>query len=130
MSLLPWTANYGPAAHIRLARRGLEDDIGNATTGALVTAGLIGRKDVEQVIDAYFADPTAGKYVLGGGYGIDVAEALASRPSALKVLGNSKSGVSARRAAVRTALMFARPVKLSSTSGRRPGAPLDPGPKV
>lgn len=97
-----------------------EGAIGKATIGALLTSGSIDRKDVERVLDAYFADPTAGTYGLGDAYVVDVAAALAARPSALKVLGRASSGVSARRAAVRTALMFARPEQLSPPPAARP----------
>ncbi len=56
---------------------------------------------------AFLANPDPG-LVLIGEYEMDVAAAAAARPHTVKALQAGTSGVAARRAAVRTAILLAQ----------------------
>ncbi|KAB1075401.1 hypothetical protein [Methylobacterium soli] len=67
--------------------------------------------DVTAAIDAFFALGDPGLVPLGEKYELDVASAVAAHPFASKTLYRRTAGVSARRAAVRSAILLARPEK-------------------
>ncbi len=78
------------------------------TVGGLLSSGEIRPADLSAAVDAFLANPDPG-LVLIGEYEVDVAAAVAARPHAVKVLQAARSGVAARRAAVRTAILLAQP---------------------
>ena len=65
--------------------------------------------DVAAVVDAYMADPLRGTVRFGEGFEIDPAMALAAHPFAAQLIGQPWAGEELRRAAVRAAIMLARP---------------------
>jgi hypothetical protein len=81
----------------------------NLTISSLLARGLISNDDVAAAVDAYLSDPETTAYPLGDQFALDLSAAVAAHPFTAKTLKHGKAGVSARRAAVRTALMLARP---------------------
>ena len=65
--------------------------------------------DVTAVVDAYMADPQQGMVRFGEGFEIDPAVALAAHPFASRLMEQPWAGEELRRAAVRAAIMLARP---------------------
>lgn len=78
----------------------------------LVATGHIVEDDVAAVVDAYMADPQRGMFRFGEGFEIDPDVALAAHPFASRLLGQSWAGEELRRAAVRAAIMLARPQRV------------------
>ena len=48
----------------------------SSTTGDLYKAKAITEEDMRAAVDAYMADPTTSLFVMGDGYGLDLAEAV------------------------------------------------------
>ncbi|WP_336492012.1 hypothetical protein [Methylobacterium nigriterrae] len=82
------------------------------TIGALVTSGAIDRVEITAAVDAVLADPSTKTYVLGERFSLDLFAAVAAHPFAVKTLKRMNAGLAARRTAVRTAIMLARPEKV------------------
>lgn len=81
------------------------------TISSLLARGKISTADIAAAVDAYLADPETTAYPLGNQFVLDLSAAVAAYPFTVKTLQRGKVGVSARRAALRTALMLARPDK-------------------
>jgi hypothetical protein len=82
-----------------------------ATTGELYKAKAILEADVQAAVDAFMADPTTTAFLFGDGYQIDLAEAVSSHEWAKVTVANKDTTDHLRRAAVRTAILLARPEK-------------------
>ena len=67
--------------------------------------------DVSVVVRAFVADPARAIFTIGEGWVVDVAAAVAAHPFAASVMHASWTGTDLRRAAVRAAVLLARPVK-------------------
>ena len=67
--------------------------------------------DVAAVVDAYMADPDLGIVAFGEGYRIDPAAAVASHPFARALIEQPWASRELRQAAVRAAIMLARPAR-------------------
>ena len=80
-----------------------------ATTGELYKAKAIREADVQAAVDAYMADPATTAFLFGDGYQIDLAEAVSSHEWAKVTVANKDTTDHLRRAAVRTAILLARP---------------------
>lgn len=65
--------------------------------------------DVAAVVDAYMADPQVGSVDFGEGYRIDPAAAVAGHPFARALMVQPWASDDLRRAAVRAAILLARP---------------------
>ena len=83
----------------------------NLTVTNLLVRGLISNADISAAVEAYLSDPETKAYPLGDQFALDLSAAVAAHPFTVKTLRQGKAGVSARRAAVRTALMLACPEK-------------------
>jgi len=81
------------------------------TTGELFKAKAITEEDVVAAVDAYMADPTTTLFVMGEGYGLDLAEAVRTHEWAFVTVSHSTATDHLKRAAVRTAILLARPEK-------------------
>ena len=68
--------------------------------------------DVAAVVNAYMADPASGPVSFGEGYRIDPAAAIADHPFAKTLIGQPWASLELRRAAVRAAIMLAKPERL------------------
>jgi hypothetical protein len=80
-----------------------------ATTGDLHKAKTLTEADVQAAVDAFMADPTTTAFLFGDGYRIDLAEAVSSHEWAKVTLANKDTTDHLRRAAVRSAILLARP---------------------
>jgi hypothetical protein len=83
----------------------------NLTISSLLARGKISNADITAAVEAYLSDPETTAYPLGDQFWLDLSAAVAAHPFTVKTLKQGKAGVSARRAAVRTALMLAKPEK-------------------
>jgi hypothetical protein len=83
----------------------------NLTISSLLARGKISNSDIAAAVEAYLSDPETTAYPLGDQFSLDLSAAVAAHPFTAKTLRHGKAGVSARRAAVRTALMLAKPEK-------------------
>lgn len=81
------------------------------TTMSLLARGLISNADIAAAVETYLSDPETTVYPLGDQFWLDLSAAVAAHPFTAKTLKHGKAGLSARRAAVRTALMLAQPEK-------------------
>jgi hypothetical protein len=79
------------------------------TVGSFVTTGTISTADVAGAVNAYPPDPGTKAYPLGEQFVLDLAAAVAAHPFAVRMLSHGGAGIAAHRAAVRTAIMQARP---------------------
>ncbi len=68
--------------------------------------------DVAAVVDAYMVDPKGGTVAFGDGYRIDPAAAIAAHPFANTLIRQPWASAELRRAAVRAAIMLARPERI------------------
>jgi hypothetical protein len=82
-----------------------------ATFGDLYKAKSITDGDLEAAVDAYFLDPTSSLFVMGEGHGVDLAAAVSASLFATEMAADPKRKLASRRAAVRSAILLARPVK-------------------
>ncbi|MER2263901.1 hypothetical protein [Methylobacterium oxalidis] len=81
----------------------------NPTVGDLFKAKALTDNDVRAAVDAYMADPTTSLFVFGDGYGLDLAVAVRSHAWAAQTVFNADATEHLKRAAVRTAILLARP---------------------
>jgi len=81
----------------------------NPTTGELFKANSILEADVVAAVDAFMADPTTTALMFGDGYRIDLAEAVSSHEWAKVTVANKEATEHLKRAAVRNAILLARP---------------------
>lgn len=68
--------------------------------------------DVTAVVDAYLSDPAHGPVVIGEGYRIDPAPAVAGHPFAATLMRQPWASDELRRAAVRAAILLAEPERV------------------
>lgn len=83
----------------------------NPTIGELFKAKAVTPEDVAAAVDAFMADPTTTLFMLGEGYGVDLAAAVAAQAWATREMANPDATEHIRRHAVRTAILLARPDK-------------------
>lgn len=83
----------------------------NPTIGELFKAKAVTAEDVGAAVDAFMADPTTTLFMLGEGYGVDLAAAVAAQAWATREMANPDATDHIRRHAVRTAILLARPEK-------------------
>ena len=81
---------------------------GPMTLDLLATLDIVD-DDVSAVVDAYVADPRPRMIAFGDGYRIDPAAAVAAHPFANQLLRQPWAADDLRRAAVRAAILLARP---------------------
>ena len=79
------------------------------TTGDLYKARTVLEDDVVAAVDAFMADPNLTSFLVGDSYAIDLQAAVAASPFALGMLANPEAKPTSKRAAVRTAILLARP---------------------
>ena len=87
----------------------------NSTTGELFKANAILEVDVVAAVDAFMVDPTTTLFVLGEGYRIDLAAAVRDHEWASVTVATKDATEHLKRAAVRTAILLARPEKARSS---------------
>lgn len=80
------------------------------TLGELYKGKKVLEEEIMAAIDAYVADPTTGLFMIGEGYGVDLAAAVAANGWATERFNAKEATESHKRQAVRTALLLARPV--------------------
>ena len=78
----------------------------------LCEAGDIVDDDVCGVIEAFIVRPKRRIFQFGNGYRIDVAAAVAAHPFARSIMQQRWASVDLRRAALRAAILLARPTKV------------------
>lgn len=83
----------------------------NPTTSELYKAKSILEADVVAAVEAFMVDPTTTAFLFGDGYQIDLADAVSSHEWAKVTVANKDTTDHLRRAAVRTAILLARPDK-------------------
>ncbi|MER2266486.1 hypothetical protein [Methylobacterium oxalidis] len=81
------------------------------TTSDLFKAKAITDGNVHAAVDAYIADPSTSLFVMGEGYGLDLAEAVQAHKWAKATVSHPTATEHLKRAAVRTAILLARPEK-------------------
>ena len=100
-----------PTQHTASSAVAETDAVDGRTVGELVEAGLIHPHAVTAAVNLYAGTPTTGTVSLDNGYGVDITAAVAAHPFASKLLATARPGKAARRAAIRSAILLARPVK-------------------
>lgn len=78
--------------------------------GELYKGKKVLEEEVAAAIDAYMADPTTGLFMIGEGYGVDLAAAVAANGWATERYNAKDATETHRRQAVRTAILLAHPV--------------------
>ncbi|GEP04011.1 hypothetical protein [Methylobacterium oxalidis] len=81
------------------------------TVGDLFKAKAVTDDDVRAAVETYMADPATTLFVMGEGYGLDLAEAVQAHEWAKVMTANPNATEHLKRAAVRTAILLARPEK-------------------
>lgn len=79
------------------------------TTKQLTQIEAVASERVEAAISAFLADPTTGRFALGGGYELNLAATVKADRWARSVLCAGGMGEKTRRTAVRNAILLARP---------------------
>jgi hypothetical protein len=82
------------------------------TTDELVKARAITEFDLQLALDAAEADPDIEMVELGAGYALNLPAALRASSFAELALAKPNATPMLKRAAVRTAILLARPVKV------------------
>ncbi|ACL55562.1 hypothetical protein [Methylobacterium nodulans] len=80
------------------------------TLGELFRIKAVTDHDLSAAVAAYFADPTPGPREIARGIRIDVAAAVAAHDWARRIVEDEAIIERARRNAVRTAILHARPM--------------------
>ena len=83
----------------------------NPTIGELFKAKAVTEADVGAAVDAFMTDPTTTLFILGEGYGVDLAAAVAAQAWATREMAHPDATDHLKRHAVRTAILLARPDK-------------------
>ncbi|GJE46665.1 hypothetical protein [Methylobacterium soli] len=81
------------------------------TTGELFKAKAITAEDLHAAVDAYIADPTTTLFLMGEGYGLDLAEAVRTHEPSRKAFESPDESPIFKRTMVQTAIILARPAK-------------------
>ena len=81
------------------------------TTSKLLEAGAISEDDVWQAVETFITDPATGMVHLGSGYSLDLHAAIEASVLAKDLLSKPDADDHLKRAAVRTAILLARPEK-------------------
>jgi hypothetical protein len=103
--LLTLRGCHTPVADPRYERRAMPRPM---TLELLETLRIVD-DDVTEVVNAYMADPERGPVVIGEGYRIDPAPAVAGHPFASTLMRQPWASDELRRAAVRAAILMAEP---------------------
>lgn len=82
------------------------------TTGELCKAKALTDADIASAVNAYVADPSTTVFLFREGYCLDLAEAVRAHEWASVTTAKHKATDHLKRAAVRTAILFARPEKV------------------
>jgi hypothetical protein len=82
------------------------------TTGELLAAKAVTDADIAAAVDAFLADRSTSPSLLGEGYQIDHAEAVRAHEWASVTTANEPATDHCERAAVRTAILLARPERV------------------
>ncbi|MFC5552347.1 hypothetical protein [Methylobacterium iners] len=62
-------------------------------------------------VASFFADPTTSLFLMGQGYGVNLAAAVAASHFATEMAADQEEKLTSRRAAVRSAILLARPMR-------------------
>lgn len=81
------------------------------TAEDLLEAGTIAWDDVCQAMEAFMADPGRASLDLGAGYSLDLHATIDASVLAKDLLSKSNADDHLRRAAIRSAILLARPEK-------------------
>ncbi|TXM72815.1 hypothetical protein FV218_12480 [Methylobacterium sp. WL69] len=82
------------------------------TTGELFKAQVVTDADIAAAVDAFMDDPSTSAFLFSEGYRIDLAEAVRAHEWASVTTSNEKATDHLKRAAVRKAILLARPEKV------------------
>ncbi|GJD97308.1 hypothetical protein [Methylobacterium iners] len=77
----------------------------------LMQYGEIRGAHLAAAVDTYFRAPQTTAYAIGGAHVVDLAKAIRSSAEARLILADDTVPDSVKRAAVRTAILLAQPVK-------------------
>ena len=77
----------------------------------LVHARKIGRFNLDAAVEAFLANPKIGAFDLAPGFTLDLTVAVRADRHATATLGEPTAKGGSRRAAVRSALLLARPIE-------------------
>jgi len=80
------------------------------TIGALSEVKAITDEQVSAAIDAFLAGQTSGPFPIADGYRVDLAAAVAAHAFTTMMVGRDDVSPAAKRGAVRTAILLARPI--------------------
>jgi hypothetical protein len=81
------------------------------TVADLFKAKALTDNDILAAVDAYMADPHTTVFMMGQGYGLNLAEAVRSREWTRTTVASAKTNEHVKRHFVRTAILLARPEK-------------------
>ena len=81
------------------------------TVGDLVKARVVTQKDMEEALDAFLADPGVGVFEIARGCLVDITAAVKASRHTTATLTEPTAKTGSRRAAVKTAILLAHPVK-------------------
>lgn len=79
--------------------------------GELLQAKVITRADLDAAIEAFLANPKIGSFELASGYTVDLTAAVKADRHATAILYEPTAKSGSRRAAVRCALLPAKPIE-------------------
>lgn len=83
----------------------------NPTTGELYQAKALTGEDLAAAVDAFMTDPTTTLFLFSNGYQLDIAAAIRSHPFSNATISGGNATRTRKRAAIRTAILLARPEK-------------------
>ena len=95
-------------ASVGILHQGMAND---RTTGELAKALAITEVDLQLALDAFEADPDIAVVELGSDYALNLRAALKASSFAQLALAKLNANPGLKRAAVRTAMLLARPLK-------------------
>ncbi|MHC2109003.1 hypothetical protein [Methylobacterium sp. CM6246] len=85
--------------------------LSNPTVSDLIKSREVTNAQVNAALDAVFADPKIGTFELASGWVLDITAAVKADRHATATLKEPTARPSSRRAAVRSAILLAQPVK-------------------
>lgn len=84
---------------------------GPVSVGDLLQAKAFTRADLDAAIEAFLANPKIGPFALASGLTVDLTAAVKADRHATAILAEPTAKGGSRRAAVKSALLLARPLE-------------------
>lgn len=82
----------------------------SARIGQMLEAKVITRAELDAAVEAFLTDPQVGAFEIASGYTVDLTAAVKADRHATATFKEPTAKIGSRRAAIRSALLLAKPM--------------------